>query len=645
MVLAQWAGAATIKVAVCEKMPDAMKKEVEKEIDDLPKGRPTAARTTRKLAAQQAPASSAAVAPAAPCMDADDDGVDAYDLVEPADVLGSLGKDFWKELTDAKWTIRKGALQHLKGLASQPRLATGDYGDVLRELRKIVTKDSNVVCQAETVACYAALARGLRKDFATPARQLASVLLDKLKEKNAGVTSACRDALDVMHRYCFSLADVAEDVVGALEHKNPKVRLDTLQLLVGMVRREAREAVGRLLATLGPPLVKNAMEASPDLRDAAMLALTACAVRMGKMDKVLTKHTDKMDDTRQKRLTDLVQQALASGSLPDVTSNAGMLTARGPRPPAIATAGRDAGTPASRGSSASSTPASRAGSATARRPAPAAAKAAAPPREAPEEPPLSAEDSVEQLGQHVGAATVAMLSDADWKQRKAGMDAVVQAVKAPSSSLLSVAGVVVQALATVPGWGEKNFQVLQLVFETIAHLAAHTLVGRREVVVAMGGLHDKAADAKLKTAVGETLSALSEAVGPGFVAGQLHTKAAAHKNPKILSESLLWIAGAVEDFGLAAMDVKQLVEWVKADLASTAPATRTAATALLVAMHRQLGSGVVPMVAEHVKPALWATVEAELGKNPRDPSVRRCDNSNSDGCGCAHVLRVLVCWK
>lgn len=236
-----------------------------------------------------------------------------------------------------------------------------------------------------------------------------------------------------------------------------------------------------------------------------------------------------------------------------------------------------------------------------------------------EEPPLSSEEAVAQLGELVGVDTMAMLSDADWKQRKAGMDAVLEAVK---GGVVETAGVVVQALATVPGWGEKNFQVLQLVFETIAHLAANSRgVGRREVVVAMGGLHDKAADAKLKTTVGDTLTALSEAVGPGFVAGQLHAKAAAHKNPKVLSESLLWIAGAVEGFGIAALDVKQLVEWVKGDLASTAPATRAAATALLVAMHRQLGAGVVPMVAEHVKPALWATVEAELSKNPRDASV------------------------
>ncbi len=241
-------------------------------------------------------------------VDDDNDGMDAYDLVEASDVLNSLGKDFYKQLVDPKWTIRKGALQHLKSLASQPRLAPGDYGELLRELKKIVTKDSNVVCQAETIGCYGALAKGLRKDFATPARQLAGVLLDKLKEKNAGVTAACKDALDAMHRYCFSFGEIVEDVAVALEHKNPKVRGDTLQLVGTMLLRESRESVVKLLPTLAPVVVKNALEASPELRDAAMLTLCALAVKMGKLDKALTKYTDKMDDTRSKRLQDLVKE-------------------------------------------------------------------------------------------------------------------------------------------------------------------------------------------------------------------------------------------------------------------------------------------------------------------------------------------------
>lgn len=40
-----------------------------------------------------------------------------------------------------------------------------DFGDVNRELRKVITKDSNVACVAEAIACTGALAKGLRKAY------------------------------------------------------------------------------------------------------------------------------------------------------------------------------------------------------------------------------------------------------------------------------------------------------------------------------------------------------------------------------------------------------------------------------------------------------------------------------------------------
>ena len=51
------------------------------------------------------------------------------------------------------------------------------------------------------------------------------MLLEKFKDKAAVVTRAAADALGNMHRYCFALADVAEDIAVALAHQNPKARL------------------------------------------------------------------------------------------------------------------------------------------------------------------------------------------------------------------------------------------------------------------------------------------------------------------------------------------------------------------------------------------------------------------------------------
>lgn len=85
-------------------------------------------------------------------------GLDAYELAEPVDVVKQLDKAFWEGLASAKWTERRNALQRLRAITANPRLATGDLANVLRELKKIVGKDSNVVCVAESIACVGAFA-------------------------------------------------------------------------------------------------------------------------------------------------------------------------------------------------------------------------------------------------------------------------------------------------------------------------------------------------------------------------------------------------------------------------------------------------------------------------------------------------------
>ena len=89
----------------------------------------------------------------------------AYEYAEPQDILASLNKEFWNGLAAKKWTERRDSLLKLKTLASQPKLQPGDYGDVLRELKKIILKDSMVVIVGEAIYCVGALAKSLRNHF------------------------------------------------------------------------------------------------------------------------------------------------------------------------------------------------------------------------------------------------------------------------------------------------------------------------------------------------------------------------------------------------------------------------------------------------------------------------------------------------
>jgi hypothetical protein len=95
-------------------------------------------------------------------------GVDGYELAEPSNVLGGLDKEFWEGLAAKKWSERRDQLQRLRALASRPRLASGDYSDVLRELKK--------VCAAQldrAVPMVACTSEGCRACLGFPAhRQL-----------------------------------------------------------------------------------------------------------------------------------------------------------------------------------------------------------------------------------------------------------------------------------------------------------------------------------------------------------------------------------------------------------------------------------------------------------------------------------------
>lgn len=76
------------------------------------------------------------------------------------------------------------------------------------------------------------------------------------------------------------------------------------------------------------------------------------------------------------------------------------------------------------------------------------------------------------------------------------MDAVVAKAQEPGAG--GVAQPLVQSLAQVPGWDEKNFQVSAKVFEALRAAAAAPEFGRREAFAAVCGATDKIADMKLK---------------------------------------------------------------------------------------------------------------------------------------------------
>lgn len=94
------------------------------------------------------------------------DEIDPMDLIDPVDILSKMPKDFYDKLEEKKWTLRKESLEALeKLLTDNPKVENGDYGVLVNALKKVITKDSNVVLVAMAGKCLAMLAKGLGKRF------------------------------------------------------------------------------------------------------------------------------------------------------------------------------------------------------------------------------------------------------------------------------------------------------------------------------------------------------------------------------------------------------------------------------------------------------------------------------------------------
>jgi len=63
--------------------------------------------------------------------------IDPYEYLEPVDILSQLPKDFYDKVEAKKWQERKEAMEALETLVANPKLQTGDYGDLVRALKKV----------------------------------------------------------------------------------------------------------------------------------------------------------------------------------------------------------------------------------------------------------------------------------------------------------------------------------------------------------------------------------------------------------------------------------------------------------------------------------------------------------------------------
>ncbi|GMP72550.1 hypothetical protein CsSME_00030538 [Camellia sinensis var. sinensis] len=614
--LCRWIGKEPVKSILFEKMRDTMKKELEAELVNVS----GTARPSRKIRSEQDKEPEQVVVsevvgsgPSEECVADTPQEIDEYELVDPVDILTPLEKTgFWDGVKAAKWSERKEAVAELTKLASTKRIAPGDFTEICRTLKKLII-DVNIAVAVEAIQAIGNLARGLRTHFSGNSRFLLPILLEKLKEKKPTLAEALTQTLQAMHKSGY--------VKTATKNKVPLVRSLTLNWVAFCIETSNKAVVLKVHKEYVPISMECLNDGTPEVRDAAFSALAAVAKLVGM--RPLEKSLEKLDDVRKKKLSEIIA---GSGAVSVGTSSVTVQTSSGSISSAVASEGsfvkKSAVSMLSGKKPVQAAPASKKGGAVKsgvnkKGDAVGQLKTSKPAEPEDVEPAdMSLEEIESRIGSLINADSISQLKSAVWKERLEAIVSLKEQVEGIQEINQSVE-ILIRLLCVVPGWSEKNIQVQQQVIDVVTHIASTaSKFPKKCVVLCLHGISERVADIKTRAHAMKCLTTFSEAVGPGFIFDRLYKIMKEHKNPKVLSEGLLWMVSAVEDFGVSLLKLKDLIDFCKdTGLQSSVAATRNATIKLIGALHKFVGPDIKGFLSD-VKPALLSALEAECEKNP-----------------------------
>lgn len=565
----------------------------------------------------------------------DDDGdnqqeeMDPMDLIDPVDILSKLPKDFYPKLEEKKWQERKESLEALQTLLQNPKLENGDYGDLVRALKKVITKDTNVVLVAMAGKCLALLAKGVGKKFTPYAGSCVSGILEKFKEKKANVVTALREAIDAIYP-STTLEALQEDLLEALNNKNPSIKSETASFLARAFARTQPTVLNKkLIKTFCVALLKTLNEPDPVVRDCSAEALGTLSKLLG--EKAVGPHFVDVDALKMAKIKECSEKAEIFVKV---------AAAKKERP----TTAPPSSAPPRKAGSTEAKPVARPNStAAARKPTPGAAKkpaaskgnvvakSASMAKVLPTERELSPEEVDEKAAELLSAEILSGLTDSNWKTRLATAETFLSSIDGIESETGN-SQVLSKTLCKKPGLKETNFQVLKLRLDALVaitnKLGMTTTTAEsfsNEIVMLLG-------DAKNSAGASQVLTAVAEAISLEYVVFKVIGIAFEQKSPKVQAETLNWIANAIKEFGMQ-VNPKTLLDEVKKAVQSINPVVRSAAIQLLGCMHLYMGN-TLTMFFDGEKPALKQQIQAEFDKNadqkpPKPIRGLKASSSNS----------------
>ena len=253
-----------------------------------------------------------------PLEDEADEESDPYDLLDPVDILEKLPKNFYELVEEKKWQLRKEALDALFALSQTPKIQPGEFSDLVRVLKKFISKDTNVMLVTLAAQCIAGIAKGLRQSFKNGSNQLLPAILEKFKEKKVTVVTALAEAADAIYS-CIGIEGIQEDCLATLLHKTPNVVVQTALLLARSFAKSPAAIITNKKMTKGYILAlgEKLSHSDPTVRESVSEAIGVCLKILG--EPTITKLMPDLEAIKLTRIKEFAEKAEITGKMPKQT--------------------------------------------------------------------------------------------------------------------------------------------------------------------------------------------------------------------------------------------------------------------------------------------------------------------------------------
>ncbi|KAG9290927.1 hypothetical protein G9A89_011077 [Geosiphon pyriformis] len=608
-------------------------KELNEAFEKLPPEKPT---QTRLLRSQVAAAEAHAEAGGGVEEEAEEEkDINVYASLVAVDVLAKMNKDFYEQLGSSKWKDRKEALDALLEICKTPKIADNNYGELIGALAKRMT-DANIVVVTAAANCIEALAIGLREAFGKHKSTVIGPIIEKLKERKQTVVDTLASALDAIF-LSVTFDDVAEDFIAGGKHKNPQVKTETMKWLVRCLKNTKIAPNKGEIKSLTEMMVKSSEDSFEPVRVAAFEGLGTLMKVIG--EKAMNPFLEGLDDLKKGKIKEFFEKAEVKVKV--------SIARKPPVPAATSEPGRTKSTAkplikSAAGASKTKKPAPS------KKPAPATAPkkaAAAPPPPPPtkkggaktEEPlryKFTNEEVEDKFSECVPESQTEDLGDKNWKLRLAAIETLYTTLDEMDPSEIE-AELVIRFLSKKPGWKESNFQIMSKAFNIMELLAERIpSFTKSAAALAIPILIEKLGDIKLKKSAGDCLTRFAEKSSLQFLLSQAYEPLRKAKSPKILADSLTWVQGAIMEFGITGLQVRDLIDFLKSSLSSSNAAVRTNAITVLGALRIFVGPGIRTFVQD-LNATQLSIIDAEFKKvadqTPPQPSKISAEFAASSG--------------